>query len=591
MRKLFLKASSSLSRQLFWCILAATILILISGLLVLSNYAIHSAIRVNDAKMEENLQVTADNLGATLNEADYLSYLIFSQNDLLTAITKPYTYPSHTYNLIQHTISRTRISSKSVSDICFCDNWGNLFQTIKTPLSLDQIYTDLDSCKTYLSSVQHYSVDNNEVWYFLQSDPLRSSSTMLVNVREINVGREDQKPLLLMYFPEPQISTVYSFLGSDSFIMTSSGTIISAVNKDLIGTTAEDLLLSQATSSPDVSSFTIDGRTYHSVLCPVINCYLVVPSDLELLTKINHSTMLVTFITLALGILFSTIASKLIATSITTPLVILKKKMEQVQSGDLEVRCYMNRQDEIGYLCNSFNYMMDMLVQYLEQHEQQQELAREKDLMLMQSQINPHLLYNSLDSALCLLNSDHTELTNKVLEELSQFFRLSLQRGNKIVKVCEAVALAEAYLHLQNLCRMKNYHLTVSGDLTVMDEDILHMCLQPIIENAVLHGFEGNYSDGNIQVYLSREGTDVLISIRDDGVGMNEEQLYALRQNLIETSTVVGGYGLWNVVQRIKIHYGEAYGLEINSELGEYTTVTMRIPALPSEIEEDQKYV
>lgn len=590
MRKLVLKVSSSLSRQLFWYILAATILILISGLLVLSNYAIRSAIRINDEKMEENLQVTADNLEAVLDEADYLSYLIFSQNDLLTVISKPYTYPSHTYNLIQQTISRTRISSNSVSDICFCDNWGNLFQTTTAPLFQSKVYTDLDSCKTYLSSVQHYSVDNKEVWYFLQPNPLLTSSNMLVNVREINVGG-DQKPLLLMYFSEPRISTVYSFLGSDSFIMTSSGTIISAVNKDLIGTTVEDLLLSHVISSPDVSSFTINERTYHSVLCPVINCYLVVPSDLELLTKIKHSTMLVTFITLALGILFSTIASKLIATSITTPLVILKKKMEQVQSGDLEVRCYMNRQDEIGYLCNSFNYMMDMLVLYLEQHDQQQELAREKDLMLMQSQINPHLLYNSLDSALCLLNSDHTELTSRVLEELSQFFRLSLQRGNRIVKVREAVDLADTYLHLQNLCRMKNYHLTVSGDLTVMDEDILHMCLQPIIENAVLHGFEGNYSDGNIQVYLSREGTDVLISIRDDGVGMDEEQLHALRQNLMETSTVVSGYGLWNVVQRIKIHYGKAYGLEINSELGEYTTVTMRIPARPSEIAEDQKYV
>lgn len=592
MRKLISKALSSFSRQLFFCILTASILLLIIGLLVLSNYSIRSAIRMNNAKMEENLQVTINNIETSLNEVDYLSYLIFSQNDLLSVASQPYAYPSSTYNVIQQTISRTRISSKNVAEICFCDNWGNLFTTVSgSPLHISDMYTDLKSCREYLASMQDYSIDNNEVWYFLQPNPQLRSRSALVNVREINVGGEDSKPLLLIYFSEEQLSAIYNFLGNGSFIMTPSGKIISSVDKSLIGTSAEEMLVTLSAEKTAASSFVLNGKTYYSAFCPVIHCYLVVPSNSELLQQINRSTMLVTIIILIFGVLFSTIGSKLIAKSMSQSLITLKKKMEQVQAGDLTVRCYTEREDEIGYLCNSFNYMMDMVKRYLDQHDKQHALARKAELQLLQSQINPHLLYNSLDSALCLLNGDHSDQSSKVLEELSQFFRLSLQRGSNIVKVSDAIDLARTYLQLQNLCRMKDYQLFVTGDSTVLDVNILHMCLQPIVENSVLHGLEGNFTDGTIEIQLAKEGNDVLICVKDDGVGMDEFQLAALRAKLDSSELITGGYGLWNVAQRIKMHYGKTYGLEIDSEFGDHTSVTIRIPDSLSSTAEEQPYV
>ena len=587
MRKYFSRSFSSFPVQLFWCIFSTAIVLLIVGLLILSNYSSTIALKMNDERMEESLYITASNISTTFNEVDNLAYILFAQNDILSLTKLPCDYPSETYNAIRNAVIRTQTSSALVSDIVFCDNWGNFFTSNPTPYFNSNIYTDLESCRAYLSTMEDYTIDNKETWYFLHPSFFASNQYTFVNVRTINLTTKGDNPLLLIFYTENKLSSLYSFLGGNSFVMTPSGKIVSAVDKDLLGKSVDEKLRSKLNEEKDAVSFELDGNRYHSVFCPVLNCYLVVPSDSILLAQVNRSTTVVTAIILLAGIFLSIIWSRLIANSITRPLVRLKGKMEQVQGGDLSVRCESDRQDEIGYLCDSFNYMMDMVNQYLQQHEQQHLLARRAELQLMQAQINPHLLYNSLDSALYLLTSNHSELSCQVLEELSHFFRLSLQKGNRIVTVGEAIELVKTYLRLQNLCRMKDYQLEVRGDLSVLNVNILHMCLQPVVENSVLHGLAGSYADGAIEITLSREDDDILIRIQDDGVGMDDLQLEELQSRLDSDSVQNGGYGLWNVAQRIKTNYGKNYGLQVESELGEYTAVTLRLPSNDPHARED----
>lgn len=592
-RKYFSRTFSSFPVQLFWCIFSTAIILLIVGLLVLSNYSAMTAVKMNNARMEENLRITASNMDTALNEVDNLAYYLFAQDEVLSVSKRPYYHPSEEYNIIRNAVSRTRLTSTNANEIVFCDNWGNIFTSyIEAGNPVIDLFEDLASCRAYLETVEDYSVNNSEIWYFLQPNPLATHQYALTNVRQINLTSHKESPLLLIYIPEVKISKLYRFLGEDSILTTKNGKIISAVDKERIGTSIEENLLKRITKEQDAVSFELDGKRYHSTYCQTIDCYLVVSSDSTMLHEVNRSTTIVTMVILLSGIILSIIWSRLISNSLTRPLVRLKRKMEQVQTGDLNVRCHTDREDEIGYLCNSFNYMMDMVNQYLEQHEQQHRLAQIAELQLMQAQINPHLLYNSLDSALYLLNSEHSDLSSQVLEELSHFFRLSLQKGSRIVKISTAIELVKTYLRLQNLCRMKDYVLEVRGDLSVLDANILHMCLQPIVENSVLHGLDGNYADGTIEIILSRDGNDILIRIQDDGVGMDDQQLRELQKRLKSTSVVAGGYGLWNVTQRIRIHYGPQYGLTIDSELGEYTAVTLRIPAIPSNrTEEEERYV
>ncbi len=254
-----------------------------------------------------------------------------------------------------------------------------------------------------------------------------------------------------------------------------------------------------------------------------------------------------------------------------------KACIEQVRGGNLLIRCSIKRQDEIGYLGESFNHMMDSLNEQIEKRNEQQSLARENELRLLQSQINPHLLYNSLDSALYLMTINDTAHSIEILEKLSVFFKMSLQRGNKIVTIGEALAHVDTYLKLQNLCRMKNFRLKVQGGETLSQMPIIHMLLQPIVENSVLHGFDENFTDGESTVLLSRTDSHIFISITDNGIGMEEQELTALRQALSSPTPPGKSFGLWNVSQRMRMYYGEDAPLSVDSELDEFTTVTLRI--------------
>lgn len=592
MRKYFFRTFSSFSVQLFWCIFSTAIVLLVVGLLILNNYSAKTAVKMDNERMEESLRITANNIATSLNEVDNIAYTFFAQNNVLKLTKQPCDYPSNAYNDIRNAIIRTENTSPNISDMVYCDKWGNLFSAYIEPSQGNNVlFVDLDSCREFLSTLETYTIDVNETWYFLVPSLSGISNHAFANVRNINLSVNDVNPILIIYYSEKTLCSLYCFLGEESFIMTDSGTIVSAVDKAKLGEIVDEKVCNQITETQKPISFVLQGKRYHASFCPVINCYLVVPSDSAVLTQVNRSTAIVTMVILLAGIFLSIIWSRLIAYSMTRPLVSLKQIMEQVQDGDLTVRGYTERSDEIGFLYSSFNYMMDMVNQYLEQHKQQYRLAQIAELQLMQAQINPHLLYNSLDSALYLMSSDHSELSCQVLEELSHYFRLSLQKGSRIVKVGSAIELVKTYLRLQNLCRMKEYQLEIKGDLSVLDVDILHMCMQPIVENSVLHGLEGSYTDGVIEIFLSRDENDVLIRIQDNGMGMDDLQLENLQNRLYSTNLVDGGYGLWNVAQRIRIHYGDSYGLTVESELGEYTAVTLRIPDASAHVTEDKNNV
>ena len=196
----------------------------------------------------------------------------------------------------------------------------------------------------------------------------------------------------------------------------------------------------------------------------------------------------------------------------------------------------------------------------------------------MQSQINPHLLYNTLDSAQYLLSNNDTARSIAILDQLSKYFKLALQRGNKIVTIQNVVEHIEVYLKLQNLCRGKNFILQVDGEQRLLQATILHMLIQPIVENAVLHGFEGNYSDGMIKIELQELEGLLQIRIIDNGMGMLDEQVTVLQSNMVAAKPTGKGFGLWNVVQRIQMYYGPQYTVQVESEFGEYTTFSIIIP-------------
>lgn len=573
------KLFNSFSSRLFFCIFSTAFLLLLVGLMILYRFSVNATTEINNQMMEKNLFITAENLENALNECNRTAQVAISQEGILTSLKTPYTYRSDAYNSIQHALITAASANSSISYITLCDSWGNM-ATSGTLATQANFYSNREECLDYFGSLPESFAGPSQTWYFLTPNPVQLSKYCFTNVREISlIGTKISSPILVISVSESRICSIYDFLGSDSYIMSASGTIISAVDKSLIGTQASDIVRESATQSTHNSTVnTGNGEFYYAIYLPSIGSYLIVNSTTEALRATNLFTTAAAVAIIVFGLLFSIIWANFISATMTKPLMETKACIEQVRSGNMDIRCNVSSQDEIGYLGESFNHMMDSLDEQIRQRNEQQELAKENELRLLQSQINPHLLYNSLDSALYLMTMNNTDRSIEILEQLSSFFKLSLQRGNKIVTINNAIEHVDTYIKLQNVCRMKNFRLNVIGDESLRQAPIMHMLLQPIVENCVLHGFDGNFMDGLIEISLMRDDPDIIIRITDDGVGMDETELRNLQQALRSPNPVGKSFGLWNVAQRMRMYYGEDYTITVESEYGEYTTVILRIP-------------
>ena len=191
---------------------------------------------------------------------------------------------------------------------------------------------------------------------------------------------------------------------------------------------------------------------------------------------------------------------------------------------------------------------------------------------LLQAQINPHFFYNVLDTVGWMIHAGAVDNAEKMVLLVAQYFRAALNAGKDLISVRDEMALARLYVEIQNLRLDRKILMEFTAEEQAMEIQIPKMCIQPILENAIIHGFE-NCVEGHVYIDVSVDGQGLIISVTDDGAGMTQEQIEQVLGENAER-----GYGIYNVMQRIRLFSGEGnYGLEVESEPGEYTTVVMRI--------------
>ena len=221
-------------------------------------------------------------------------------------------------------------------------------------------------------------------------------------------------------------------------------------------------------------------------------------------------------------------------------------------------------------MVSKIRFLMDRI--YEEEKEK-----RSAELMVLQAQINPHFLYNTLDNLQWkAYDYDALEIAEMV-EALSNFFRISLSNGQEFIPLSEEIKHIENYLFIQEKRYEDILKFTIDFDSSLSEITVIKLIIQPIVENAIYHGIKPKLSSGNIEVSVYEINDYVYISVYDDGVGMDEETLNELRASL-NIKNEKFGYGLYNVSQRIKLVYGENSGVEVSSTLGEGTTVLIKIP-------------
>ena len=288
---------------------------------------------------------------------------------------------------------------------------------------------------------------------------------------------------------------------------------------------------------------------------------------------------------LTIILLTTMVVSVLVSRLVTNPVQRLIRAMEEFEK-DAAGYVYqpVEGTTEIEALSQSYEHMVRKIQKLMKQVRQEEISLRKTELKALQAQINPHFLYNTLDAIGWLCEEERCQDAVEMVNALARLFRISISRGHELIPIEKELQHAEAYLQIQKY-RYKNqftYHFTV-------DESCLHcLCnkitLQPIIENAIVHGLDLMVDSGHIEITVKPDGNDILLIVADDGIGMEPEQVAALLQNEPSDRT---GIGVKNVNDRLRIYFGADYGISIESAPYEGTTVTIRTPRVPEDREGD----
>lgn len=302
-------------------------------------------------------------------------------------------------------------------------------------------------------------------------------------------------------------------------------------------------------------------------------CYI----DEMITNKVNH-IMKTLFVIFLVVVLFTVIIIRFFSKLFSSPAKELANAMREFEqdTNHFEFKT-IEGTAEITSLTESFEHMVVQIKELVEKVRQEEITLRKTELKALQAQINPHFLYNTLDAIAWLCEEERHKDAVEMVNSLAKLFRISISRGHELITIEKEMQHAKSYLKIQNF-RYKN-QFTYSFD--VDEECLSYLCnkitLQPIIENAIYHGIDRMVDEGKIHIGIHQKGDTIIFTVEDNGVGMTEEQCEEI---LHKDAGDRVGIGIKNVNDRIKIYFGEEYGLTIQSELDEGTRVTISMPKI-----------
>jgi two-component system sensor histidine kinase YesM len=304
-------------------------------------------------------------------------------------------------------------------------------------------------------------------------------------------------------------------------------------------------------------------------------------------TKIQRSLDLMTVfqVTLFISILAFMLRNyRQLNRSINEPMYRLKTMASRIAQGDLSIRVEKPEISELDELTGSLNTMAEKLGELIELNIQKQQNLQKAEMKALQAQIAPHFMYNTLDTIVALAEDGQNENVAVTTIALSNFFRLSLNKGRDWVTVAEEKSHVESYLAIQKMRygAILEYEIDIAQD--ILGESMLKILLQPLVENAIYHGIKETRRRGLIRVKGEAKDDSIVFTVEDNGMGMKAEELEQLRETLsrYDVSNPETGFGLYNVFKRIQLYYKTDDGLTVESEYTKGSRITLRLPKLRS---------
>jgi two-component system sensor histidine kinase YesM len=373
--------------------------------------------------------------------------------------------------------------------------------------------------------------------------------------------------------------------GSFVYVVDSGGQFVynpdSRLASDKVQGTILDSIYRTSISSSYLEKKTLQGEpnlilSYNSITTGWTTIVTIpertlVQGSTKLRTQIIEGTLLVFIIVLFVSIMVSS--------QITKNLKRLRNSMQWVKKGNLTIPSKITSQDEVGELKDVFESMILQLKQLIEDNQLQEKHKREAELTALQAQIQPHFLYNTLNTIKYMAKIRQADNISDVTASLIDLLRGVLGNTREFVTIREELDYVRSYMTIQTYRYMNQFSYSIQAEPEILNCTMLKLIIQPIVENALLHGIGHMQQGGILSIRVYKEGALIKLEVRDNGKGMSEEQIEKLLQNRRSAENRnFSGIGIHNVHERIKMVYGEPYGIEIFSQPDLFTTVELTLP-------------
>nr|WP_025697866.1 sensor histidine kinase [Paenibacillus durus] len=392
--------------------------------------------------------------------------------------------------------------------------------------------------------------------------------TLFVNVRETTFAS------ILQVMGESSSSKQY-------YIVDGAGRIVASPNEQLLLTpfaaNVSPGLLERETPVSDIVGSGEGNKLATVTAYDRLNWKLVNMVSLQTLNGDIRRNFVLTFAFGALCLLLSLLLAGKLSQIIVSPLLQVTKAMRKVKDGDLNVTSPVTTEDETGLIASVFNSMVQQIKELLNTITEEQGRKREYELALIHAQIKPHFLYNTLDTIYVLNDLGLSEEARDTTKALADFYRVVLSKGSELIPLAGEIGNVRDYLNIMQIRNpdVLRYEIDIPQELTgVM---VPKLSLQPLVENAIYHGLKTKGSQGLIVIRARKDGSDAVISVEDNGVGMPPEQVQRITQ-FASGNGRPASIGIYSVYERIKLYFGEPYGLTVRSKPGEGTVMEMKVP-------------
>lgn len=362
------------------------------------------------------------------------------------------------------------------------------------------------------------------------------------------------------------------------YILDEDGGIVYHPQQQLIYSGMKKELISEIMETEESSFLTGDGRLY-TISRSEQTGWIVVGVSMvsELMYRANATRGIYLLIALVL-FMAALILAYLLSNEITKPIKSLEKSMKEVERGNfahaaLEVR----DENEIGHLSRNFNMMTEEIQNLIEQRDREQQIKRKSELKVLQSQINPHFLYNTLDSIIWMAEWGKNQEVVRMTSSLAKLLRRSISNEQEEVTVAEEAEYTETYLTIQKMRYKDKLEYEIAMEPEILQEKVIKLILQPLVENAIYHGIKYKEGKGLLCIRGFRKGDRMVLEVQDDGKGMDADTLEHIFEKH-KRDTRSNGVGLNNVNERIQLYYGGEYGISFQSSPGKGTKATIILP-------------